>query len=292
MKKHDLRRILFLTIACITFIPVDTAQNAVRPPVWGIAKMTFLVSDFQLARAYYGEFLGFDEAFSYPSDSGKIISFKVNDRQYLEFIEDKRSKEKPRLVSVSLETNDVVQMRKYLEEKGVKVPANVTEDDAGNKVVLVHDPHGIPVEFVQFGNQSLHLLSRGKYLSERRISKRIHHVGLYCKEVLDDDPFWAGIMGCKELWRYPESHQQKVEMNYLQLPDCVENIEHYPSDDINFSHPCLLVDDMQETIYTLKERQGNNKLAKPVVGKGKRWLLNLKNDDGTKVEFTEAHTIR
>ena len=154
MKKHDLRRILFLTIACITFIPVDTAQNAVRPPVWGIAKMTFLVSDFQLARAYYGEFLGFDEAFSYPSDSGKIISFKVNDRQYLEFIEDKRSKEKPRLVSVSLETNDVVQMRKYLEEKGVKVPANVTEDGAGNEVVLVHDPHGVPVEFMQFGNQS------------------------------------------------------------------------------------------------------------------------------------------
>ncbi|HBI05246.1 MAG TPA: hypothetical protein DDY49_14600, partial [Paenibacillaceae bacterium] len=60
----------------------------------------------------------------------------------------------------------------------------------------------------------------------------------------------------------------------------------------NFSHPCFLVDDMQETIYTLKKRQGNNKLAKPVVGKGKRWLLNLKNDDGTKVEFTEAHTIR
>ena len=292
MKKHDLRRILFLTIACITFIPVDTAQNAVRPPVWGIAKMTFLVSDFQLARAYYGEFLGFDEAFSYPSDSGKIISFKVNDRQFLEFIEDKCSKEKPRLVTVSLETDDVEQMREYLEEKGVKVPANVTEDGAGNEVVLVHDPHGVPVEFMQFGNHSLHLLSRGKYLSERRISKRIHHVGLYCKEVLDDDPFWVGIMGCKELWRYPENHHQKVEMNYLQLPDCVENIEHYPSDDINFSHPCFLVDDMQETIYTLKERQSNNKLAKPTVGKGKRWLLNLKNDDGTKVEFTEAHTIR
>ena len=292
MKKHDLKKILFLTIACITFIPGGTAQKAERPLVWGIAKMTFYVSDFQVAKDYYGDFLGFEEAFSYRSDLGEVISFKVNDRQYLEFIEDKRSKEKPRLVSVSLETNDVVQMRKYLEEKGVKVQANVTEDDAGNKVVLVHDPHGIPVEFVQFGNQSLHLLSRGKYLSERRISKRIHHVGLYCKEVLDDDPFWAGIMGCKELWRYPESHQQKVEMNYLQLPDCVENIEHYPSDDINFSHPCLLVDDMQETIYTLKERQGNNKLAKPVVGKGKRWLLNLKNDDGTKVEFTEAYTIR
>lgn len=292
MKKHDLRRILFLTIACITFIPVDTAQNAVRPPVWGIAKMTFLVSDFQLARAYYGEFLGFDEAFSYPSDLGKIISFKVNDRQFIEFIEDKDANRKPRLVAVSFETEDVALMRVYLEDKGVKVPTIVTEDGVGNKVILVHDSYGVPVEFIQFGHHSLHLLSRGKYLSERRISKRIHHVGLYCKEVLDEDPFWVGIMGCKELWRYPESHHQKVEMNYLQLPDCVENIEHYPSDDINFSHPCFLVDDMQETIYTLKERQSNNKLAKPVVGKGKRWLLNLKNEDGTKVEFTEAHTIR
>jgi hypothetical protein len=81
-------------------------------------------------------------------------------------------------------------------------------------------------------------------------------------------------------------------MNYLQIPDCVENIEHYPSDDVNFSHPCFLVEDMQETIYTLWERKENNKLAKPKVGAGKRWLLNLSNQDGTKVEFTEAHTIR
>jgi hypothetical protein len=59
------------------------AQEVYRPAIWGIAKMTFLVSDFQLARDYYGKFLGFEEAFSYPSDLGKVISFKVNDRQFL-----------------------------------------------------------------------------------------------------------------------------------------------------------------------------------------------------------------
>jgi catechol 2,3-dioxygenase-like lactoylglutathione lyase family enzyme len=115
---------------------------------------------------------------------------------------------------------------------------------------------------------------------------------LYCDEVVDADPFYVGILGYKELWRYPEDHKEQVVMNYLQMPDCVENIEHYPSDDINFNHPCFLVEDMQETIYTLKERQGNNTIGKPMVGKGKRWLLNMKNEDGTKVEFTEAHTVR
>ncbi len=292
MRKRNAKKVLFLTIICITFLSMVNAQKAERPLVWGIAKMTFLVSDYQVARDYYRNFLGFEEAFFYPSDLGKVISFKVNDRQFLEFVEDKDAKEKPRLVSVSFETENVEQMRKYLQKKEIKVPVKVTRDGAGNETILIHDPSGIPVEFIKFGKESLHKLTKGKFLSERRISKRIHHVGLYCKEVVDNDPFWVGIMGCKELWRYPEDHQDKIQMNYLHFPDCVENIEHYPSDDANFSHPCFLVGDIQETIYTLKERQGDNQLAKPIVGKGKRWLLNLQNADGTKVEFTEAHTVR
>ncbi len=269
-----------------------TAQDVKRPAIWGIAKMTYLVSDFQVARDYYGKFLGFEEAFLYPSDLGKVISFKVNDRQFLEFIEDKDAKSKARLVSVSFETEDVEQMRQYLQEKKVEVPMLVKVDGSGNEVIMIHDPSGIPIEFIKFGEHSLHIQSKGKYLSANRISTRIHHAGLYCKEVLDDDPFWNGILGCRELWRYPENHKEKVVMNYLSLPDCVENIEHYPSDNVNFTHPCLLVDDMQETIYTLKERAGKNILAKPIVGKGKRWLLNIQNTDGTKVEFTEAHCVR
>lgn len=286
------KKVLFLILFCTVFLYQSLGKETIRPQIWGVAKMTFLVSEFQVARDYYAEFLGFEEAFSYPSDIGEVISFKVNDRQFLEFVEDIDAKEKPRLVSVSFETEDVEQMRKYLHSKGVKVPSKVTTDRAGNEGILIHDPSGIPVEFIKFGENSLHKLSKGKFLSELRISRRIHHVGLYCKEVVDDDPFWVGIMGCKELWRYPENHQEKIQMNYLHFPDCVENIEHYPSDDINFSHPCFLVEDMQETIYTLKERIGNNQLAKPIVAKGKRWLLNLQNPDGTKVEFTEAHTVR
>ena len=286
-----MKKIAFVILITTAFLFQSFGQEAVRPQILGIAKMTFLVSDFQIARDYYGGFLGFDEAFSYPSDIGKVISFKVNDRQFLEFVEDKDAKEKPRLVSVSFETENVEQMRKCLEGKGIKVPAKVTKDEAGNEIILIHDPSGVPVEFIKFWENSIHKLSKGKFLSGKRISKRIHHVGLYSKEVVDNDPFWMGIMGCKELWRYPENHQEKIQMNYLHFPDCVENIEHYPSDDINFNHPCFLVEDMQETIYTLKERQGNNQLAKPIVAKGKRWLLNLKNEDGTKVEFTEAHTV-
>ena len=183
-------------------------------------------------------------------------------------------------------------MRGFLSSKGVKVPEKPTVDGAGNEVILVHDPSGIPVEFINLKPNSLHRKSKGKYLSVNRISRRIHHAGLYTIEVLDDDPFYSGILGFNELWRFPEDHKEKIQMNYLQLPDCAENIEHYTSNNVNFSHPCFLVDDMQETIYTLKERRGNYPLSKPMVAKGKRWLLNISNPDKSMIEFTEAHTVK
>jgi catechol 2,3-dioxygenase-like lactoylglutathione lyase family enzyme len=283
---------LFGMLISMVLVPEVLTQEIDRPAIWGIAKMTFLVSDFQVARSYYGQFLGFIEAFSYPSEHGQIIAFKVNDRQFLEFIEDRDARNKNRLVSVSFETDDAEQMRQFLKSKEVEVPETTTVDGAGNESILVRDPSGIPVEFIQLKPHSLHRHSTGRFLSENRISHRIHHAGLYCDQVRDDDPFYVGILGFKELWRYPEDHNLPVQMNYLQIPDCVENIEHYPSDDPNFSHPCFLVEDMQETLYTLKERRSNQELAAPVVGRGKRWLLNLKNEDGTRVEFTEAHTVR
>ncbi|WP_346864451.1 VOC family protein [uncultured Draconibacterium sp.] len=279
--------LLFIVLSMVSF-----AQEVARPQMWGIAKMTFLVSNYEMAREYYGRFLGFDEAFSYNSELGTVLSFKVNDRQFLEFVEDDAAENKQRLISYSIETDDVEQMRMYLQQKGVEVPEKITVDGAGNEVFLVHDNSGVPLEFIKLTNRSLHKKSKGKYLSDNRISERIHHAGLYCDEVLDNDSFYVGILGFKELWRYPENRDEKVMMNYYQIPDCVENIEHYRTNDKNFNHPCFLVDDMQETIYTLKERRGENILGRPMVGKGNRWLLNIKNTDGTKVEFTEMHTVR
>lgn len=78
--------------------------------------------------------MGFDEAFSYPSALGKIISFKVNDCQFLEFVEDRQAKDKKRMVSVSFETENAEQMRQYLKQKGQNVPDKTTIDGAGNEV--------------------------------------------------------------------------------------------------------------------------------------------------------------
>jgi catechol 2,3-dioxygenase-like lactoylglutathione lyase family enzyme len=286
-------RRIFLSLALVLAASgLAIAQAAERPPVWGIAKMTFLVSDFAVAREYYGRFLGFDEAFSYPSPLGEVISFKVNDRQFLEFVMDKQARDKKRLVSVSFETEDAEAMRKYIISKGYDVQENVHLDGAGNKVFTINDPSGNHIEFIQFNDEGLHRKSKGQFLSEKRISVRIHHAGLYAEKITDNDAFYAQMLGFKEMLRYPEDKNVPAIMLYLQIPECVENIEHYSPNDRNDSHPCFLVEDMQETIYTLKERKINESLGNPGIGKGKRWILNLRNADNTRVEFTEAHCVK
>jgi catechol 2,3-dioxygenase-like lactoylglutathione lyase family enzyme len=254
--------------------------------------MTFLVSDFEVARNYYGRFLGFDEAFSYQGARGKVISFKVNDRQFLEFIEDKQARDKKRMVSVSFETENVEAMRLYLESQGVRVPEKVTTDGAGNETISVLDNAGNNVEFIRFLPAAMHKQSQGRFLSERRIAKAIHHAGIYSKPITDNDTFYAGILQFKEVIRYPEDKNTPPVMIYLSMDDCAEFVEFYATDDPNISHPCFLVDNMQETVYTLKERRKDESFGKPMVGKGNRWILNLQNSDATRVEFTEAHRIR
>ncbi|MFH0841294.1 MAG: VOC family protein [Bacteroidota bacterium] len=268
------------------------AQEMKRPAIWGIAKITFSVSDFETARSYYGKFLGFQECFSYQSDYGMVISFKVNDRQFLEFVQNKSEGEKPRMLSVSFETDNEDEMRRYLGSKSIDIPASVTADGAGNDVFSVSDPSGNRIEFIEFKASSLHKKSAGKFMPDTRISRRIHHAGFFSEKILVNDPFYVGALNFRVIWKYPDDQSVEPSLLYLAIPECTENIELLSSGGMSTNHPCFLVDDMQETIYTLKERRENEILNSPAVGRGNRWLLNITDQDKIKVEFTEAHTVR
>ena len=286
------RYVYLLMIVMTVWSATSWGQNVSRPPVWGIAKMTFLVSDFDVARSYYGRFLGFDEAFSYQSPLGKVVSFKVSDRQFLEFVEDKQVKDKKRMVSVSIETEDVEAMRVYLKQKGMQVPDKTLIDGAGNEVITVDDGYGNTIEFIRFVPDALHKKSKGKFLSDRRISTAIHHAGLYTALVKDKDPFYVGIMRFNEIIRYPDDRNEAPTMIYMAMGESAEYIEHFASYNPNFCHPCFLTNNIQETVYTLKERRINETLGNPMVGRGNRWILNIQNPDGTGVEFTEPYRVR
>lgn len=284
-----MKKVITFILFLFFFSVLSHAQNVERPALYGIAKMTYRISNFDLAQSYYGEFLGFSKAFSYSGKEGTIDSYKINNRQFLEFVEDKNASLKKRLVSVSFETENAQKMQEYLLSKGVALDRDVYIDGAGNKVLLTHDPSGIPIEFIQYMPGSKHVKSMGRFLSSERIATRIHHVGLYSKQMLENPEFYTQILGFQLILRIPEDRNVEPKLLYFRIPESAEMIEHYPSPDENFNHPCFVTMDMQETYSILRTRKKTEVLPSPGMGMGKRWLLNIWNQDGTKVEFTEPY---
>lgn len=285
-----MKKIVFVLIFIISSLLQGFAIE--RPAVWGVAKMTFQINDIEQARKYYGDFLGFEEAFTYPSESGEIISFKINDCQFLEFTEDNQAKTGCTLLSVSFECDDLSQMQSYLKSKDVTILKELATDKAGNETLVISSTEAYNLEFINFKEDGLHRSSKGKFIGENRISNRLHHAGLFVSDVAKADRLYNDILGFTEIWRFKDDNAAMPNFIYLQIPDCVENIEYVVVDDANASHPCFRVDDMQQTVYDLKSRKGDYPFAKPMVGKGNRWLLNIISNQGARIEFTESFTVR
>lgn len=277
-------------IATLVLALCSAVAFAAVPDMFGIAKMTYRVSSVKMARDYYGRFLGFEEAFCYPSEQGTVYAFKVNDRQFIEFFVDgEASTRKDKLESVSIQVASAAAMRAYLLERQWPV-SEVRTDGAGEKVVTTRDADGNRVEFVEYTPDGKHLQCVGKCLSDSRISIRIHHAGLPCERIDGEDPFWIRLLGGKEILRYQQEESERG-LHYVCIGLGTECIEHYRPCNASFGHLCLQSQDMQETLMTLHSR-GGYPVPKPSIGMTKRWLLNLSSPDGARVEFTEPYTLR
>ena len=121
-------------------------------------------------QSFYGRGLGFAEI-----APGR---FKVNDHQYIDVSPNLKSETQDRLDDIAFETTNVEQLRAYLAAHGVSVPGAVKEDADGNLSLMLTDPDGHNVEFVQYMKGSLQSRNFGKLMPETRVSKRIIHVGV------------------------------------------------------------------------------------------------------------------
>lgn len=283
---------IFLAAALACALPARAQQ---RPQMLGFCKMTFLVSSHRMAGEYYGGLLGFDRAFTYGSPLGRVESYKVNDWQFLEFIEDGDAASKNRFVSVAIRTDDADGMRAYLLSQGIAA-SPVALDGAGNKSFTAEDDRGLTVEFTEWVEGSLHGASRGRFLSDRRISDKIHHVGLHLNGLEAAPRFWVEVLGFTELVRVPEDPALPPALVYYAMPGNTECIEQYsngePGLGSGFEHPCFLTYDVQTTLNTLRERDRRGRSYAPGMGRTRRWLINTANPDGTRVEFTEPFPVK
>jgi catechol 2,3-dioxygenase-like lactoylglutathione lyase family enzyme len=293
--------ILPFVVCAVVSAARDQSSDLKRPLITGVAHIAFQVSDLTKARAFYGALLGYDEAFqvSETGISPALTCFKVNERQYIEILPGLPPDKEDRLSHIAFETNDLEALRIYLLSKGVKAPEKVNQGADGNLNFSVTDPDDHHVEFVEYREGSLSRKAKGHYLSTRRISDRILHVGLTVADQASADKFYKDILGFSEIWR---GGRDDASINWINMrvPDGTDYLEYMlvtgkPTREQlgSMHHVALLALDIQKALETARERVSDPaNIRSPQVGRNRRWQLNLFDPDGSRTELMEPFPMK
>jgi catechol 2,3-dioxygenase-like lactoylglutathione lyase family enzyme len=273
-----------------------------RPKVLGVAHYSIFVSDLAKARAFYEDFLGYEEAFTLPKADGTVqMAFvKINDHQYVELVNEP-NKGEGQLNHLGIYTDDVERMRQYLASRGIKVPDQVTRNRIGNKKISVVDPDGHTLEIVEYLPESWTGKDSGKHMPPTRISDRMMHAGILVGNLDAAARFYGGILGCHETWRGNSLTSTTLNWVNMRVPDGDNHVEfmlykELPPPDRRGSphHFCLVVPDIQKAVATLEvrpARKGYGRELKINLGVDNKRQVGLFDPDGTRVEMMDIEPI-
>jgi catechol 2,3-dioxygenase-like lactoylglutathione lyase family enzyme len=293
-----------LALTALAFPPAHAqeAPAAGRPKLVGLADVALYVHDLDRSRAFYRDFLGFDEAFSMPprpDGSVELVWFKVNDRQMIELFPHKEINT-DRLDKVSFQTDDAEAMRLYLKSNGVPVPDKAKTGLSGSAHFIVKDPDGHNVEFIQYLPGGWIAGDTGKHLPDTRISVRMSHAGIMVHNLDASLKFYRDLLGFRETWRGSKGGIVLDWVN-LAVPDGSDYVELMlystmpPLARINgMHHVCLEVQDIAKAAEILKSRPmpAESKPSSHIaIGVNGKRQINYYDPDGTRVEVMEAATF-
>ena len=292
-----------LAVALLLIVFLDSSLPAVevkRPRILGVAHMALFVSDLQKSRAFYKDFLGYDEPYGLKREDGsdRIAFIKINENQYLElFAESPR--QDGRLNHISFLTDSAEGMRVYLASRGVKVPDKVGQGRIGNLNFNVVDPDGHTVEIVQYQPDSWTTRERGKFIPVTRISTHIMHIGVLIGALEPAMKFYGKILGFQEFWRGSSSGTVLSWVN-MRVPDGDDYLEFMLYDKRPDAeqmgvrnHICLITPDIKKAVAILEARPARKNYSRPIeikVGKNGKRQANLFDPDGTRIELMEPNT--
>ncbi|SPE52240.1 Glyoxalase/bleomycin resistance protein/dioxygenase [Verrucomicrobia bacterium] len=282
-------------------VPLRAADSPTRPRITGISHIALYAHDLERSRAFYKEFLGFDEPFSLTNSTGGLLLtwIKINNRQTIELFPEKEAGA-DRLNHIALETEDAEGLRKYLATREVAVPEKTVKGRIGNLNFNVTDPDGHTVEMVQYLPDGWTLRERDKFLPDTRISTHLTHVGILVGNLDAALHFYRDILGGQETWRGGGNPRRLSWVN-VKVPEGDDYIEFMLYSDLpepgkrgTQHHLCLGVPEVEKAKTLLESRAARINYARPLqiaTGVNRKRQLNVWDPDGTRVELMEPHTV-
>ncbi len=273
----------------ICLLLAAASASADDSPIKRLAGASFKVADLEKSRKFYTGMLGLEEAFDIKDSSGAVQSafFKVNDEQFLEF--SPGAAKDFEMDSVWFLTPDLNKTAATLQKGGLN-PSKITKSADGAMYVAIKDADQTELRFVLFGADSEENEVRGKALGDRRVSDHLQHVGVAADHELENMAIYRDRLGMKELFRGGpiEGETRWINLGMPSSPgDIVELMILASAPAQGRRHIAFEVPDIQKTYKELISRGLPAKNFKPNPGpkQNPRWILNLRDPNGFRVEF-------
>jgi catechol 2,3-dioxygenase-like lactoylglutathione lyase family enzyme/predicted enzyme related to lactoylglutathione lyase len=257
-------------------------EKPARPKVLGIAGAHFYSTDLPAARKFYSIVVSRDLTCTMCEEGVmRPLNVALPSQQIVTFSGAPNPVPRDLLWEVTLATDNVQAMEKYLKANKLKIEASVPGDGA---TFTVKDPEGHRIGFVQVP---------AVWSPTNTDALRLMHAGFIVNDRAAEDHFYKDVLGFHLYWHggMKEDVDQWVAMQVPNGTDWIEYMLRIPPDASKhtigvMNHIALGVVDIHATEKRLMA-DGWKPTEEPKVGRDGKWQLNLYDPDETRTEFME-----
>jgi len=258
---------------------------ATRPRITGIDHVAFYTTAPDGVQKLYVDILGLASAA--PIEPGETTRYMAG-RQWVGYSPAPDPKATDRMDHVAFTTDNIVALRWYLVEKGLK-PAQIQGRSDHSLSFMVDDPEGRHIEFVERGK------GETANVPETAVSRRMIHTGFVVYHPDAENHFYREILGFRPYW-HGGMKDNETDWVSIQVPDGTDWLEYMLNQPAQMdlrltgvmNHISLGVPDMAKAQALLeshgwKEHDGEHSQ----MGRDGKRQLNLFDPDFTRIELME-----
>jgi catechol 2,3-dioxygenase-like lactoylglutathione lyase family enzyme len=263
---------------------------AARPRITGIDHVSFYTTAPDGVRKLYADVLGLSAATAV--EPGSSVRYMVG-AQWVGYSPAPDAKATDRMDHIAFVTDSIVQLRRYLIEKGIK-PTQIEGRSDHSLAFSVTDPDSHRVEFVESGKGEV------PAVPATAVSHRMIHTGFLVYHRDAEDHFYRDILGFRPYW-HGGMKDDVTEWVSLQVPDGTDWLEYmlnqpeHPDLQLTgvMNHFSLGVPDMSKAQALLeshgwKEHGGEH----AQMGRDGKRQLNVYDADFTRIELMEFKPVQ
>jgi len=208
---------LVAVVVCLVSQVAAVAQSrpAERPKITGIDHVAFYTTSPDSVQKLYGQTLGL--ASGAPVESGETVRY-MSGRQWIGYSPAPDPKATDRMDHVAFTTDNIVALRRYLTQKGIKASQIEGRSDHSMSFAT-SDPEGHKIEFVERGKEEIQAPPASA------VSHRMIHVGFLVQSRDAEDHFYREILGFRPYW-HGGMKDDVTDWVSLQVPDGTDWLEY------------------------------------------------------------------